>query len=72
MQAVLLVALLVSKMKWPACLRRNSLLLVTPHSALLPLTRHLQGKVYTINTNPAVGYWASGNKFSHLNYTEVG
>ena len=42
------------------------------HTALLPLPPHLQGKVYTINTNPAVGYWASGNKFSHLNYTEVG
>ena len=26
--------------------------------------------MYTINTNPAVGYWASGNKFSHLSFNE--
>ena len=29
-----------------------------------------QGKVYAINTNPKLTYWASGNKFSHLNYTQ--
>ncbi len=30
----------------------------------------LQGKVFTINTNPKLTYWASGNKFSHLNYSQ--